>query len=322
MPDAIDQWLVGDVRITRIAEMEMGGLPPSALFVGLTHDRVLATDWLVPDYAGPDGSLRLSNHCFVIESDGKKIVVDTCVGNDKQRTAPNFDHQNSPFLARLSAAGFPPESIDFVLCTHMHVDHVGWNTRWDGLRWAPTFPSARYLFGRTEWAHFREESIRQGDIESDVAASMDAEQVVADSIRPVIDAGLADFVESDHRITRDIALFSTPGHTPGHVSVLVQSEGCRAVIGGDVIHHPIQIADRTICATVDTDRRQAQKTRSDLLDRLAGTDALLLGTHFPAPSGGLVTRNHEGWKFAPYCGEVPNRRDGAGIPTAPSAPLN
>ena len=142
MPDAIDQWLVGDVRITRIAEMEMGGLPPSALFVGLTHDRVLATDWLVPDYAGPDGSLRLSNHCFVIESDGKKIVVDTCVGNDKQRTAPNFDHQNSPFLARLSAAGFPPESIDFVLCTHMHVDHVGWNTRWDGLRWAPTFPSA------------------------------------------------------------------------------------------------------------------------------------------------------------------------------------
>ncbi len=301
MVNEVDRWQVGQVRITRVVETEMAGLPPSAVFRDLDEDDVRQRSWLVPAYAGADGSLRLSHHAFVIESLGKTIIVDTCVGNDKARSAENFNQLDTPFLGRLAEAGYLPELIDYVLCTHMHVDHVGWNTRWDGVRWVPTFPNARYLFGRIEWEHFRQEAVAMGDVTSPVAAMLDVEAVIADSIRPIIDRDLADFVQTDHRLTDDVSLFATPGHTQGHVSVRILSEGQEAVISGDVLHHPIQIADSAICASVDMDSDLAEATRRTLLERIAGNEVILLGTHFTAPSGGKVVRDQGGWLLEPCC---------------------
>lgn len=288
MPYTADAWQIGNVTVTRIVENENGGFPPGLMFHDLTEQRVREIAWLQPHYADSTGALRLSFHAFVIESAGKRIIVDTCVGNDKERAAEHFNRLNTAFLERLAAAGFPPESIDYVLCTHMHIDHVGWNTRWDGAQWVPTFPAARYLFARLEWEHFQKEAASSGDVPAEMAAMLQCEAVIADSVRPVIDRGLATFVESDHQITSEVSLLPTPGHTPGHVSVAISSAGQRAVITGDVIHHPVQILDPSISATVDHDRRRAEATRRALITECVDQDVLVLGTHFPAPSGGKI----------------------------------
>jgi glyoxylase-like metal-dependent hydrolase (beta-lactamase superfamily II) len=183
----------------------------------------------------------------------------------------------------------------------MHVDHVGWNTRWDGMQWVPTFPNARYLFGRLEWAHMREEVIPMGDVPIAMAAMLECATVIADSIRPIVDHKLVDFVETNHRITEDVTLFPTPGHTPGHVSVAVNSAGMKAIIAGDVIHHPVQIFDPSISTMLDSDRSLARITRQTLIDEIADSDSILLGTHFVAPSGGRIVRTGRHGRFIP-CG--------------------
>lgn len=307
MADIAERWRIGNVTITRIVEAEQEGVPPSAIFQDLSEQDVRALSWLRPHYSGADGRLRLSNHSFVIESCGRRIMVDTCVGNDKDRAADMFHRLDTPFLERMAAAGFAPDTIDYVLCTHMHVDHVGWNTRRDGRQWVPTFPNARYLFGRVEWDHCRQEAIETGDVPAGMAAMLQPEAVIADSIRPIVDAGLADFVETDHRVTEEVALFPTPGHTPGHVSVRIASAGYSAVITGDVIHHPVQFARPAISATVDHDRERARATRRSLIEDNADQDVILLGTHFAGASGGRVVRDGAGWRFLPC-------RDGAGAP--------
>jgi glyoxylase-like metal-dependent hydrolase (beta-lactamase superfamily II) len=163
LSDAIDRWTVGNVPITRVVEFEIGGFPPGFMFAGLTEERVKSVAWLHPHYADPDGTIRYAVQAFVIVSQGRRIIVDTCVGNDKDRNNESWNHLKLPFLERLTEAGYPPESIDFVLCTHLHLDHVGWNTRWDGSKWVPTFPNARYLFGRVEWEHWSREAHSNGD---------------------------------------------------------------------------------------------------------------------------------------------------------------
>src|SRR5690606_7188683 len=128
----------------------------------------------------------------------------------------------------LVAAGYDPDTVDIVLCTHLHFDHVGWNTRWDGTRWVPTFPNARYLFGKGEYDHWKHHD--------DGSHNMDH---FADAIDPVVEAGLVDFIPAEHQVCAEVSLFPTPGHTPGHVSVLIRSQGQEAVITGDLMHHPL-----------------------------------------------------------------------------------
>ena len=157
----------------------------------------------------------------------------------------------------MASAGFPVESIDTVVCTHLHVDHVGWNTRLTDAGWVPTFTGARYLFGRSEWEHWsKSPDTQDGD-------------VIGDSVRPVVDAGLVDLVESDHQLTDEIQLESTPGHTPGHVSVRIKSRGEEAVITGDLIHHPIQCAEIEWASRFDVDPGKALETRRAFLARCA-----------------------------------------------------
>lgn len=282
----VSRWKIGAVAITRVVEMEGPG-PGTFLFADAVPERLLQHAWLKPHFVTSDGRTIGAIHTFVIESEGRTIVVDTCVGNDKPRTVRHWNMRRGSFLKDLARAGYPREVVDAVLCTHLHVDHVGWNTmRVDG-RWVPTFPNARYLFGRREWEHW--------------SVTRDAHDaaVQSDSVRPVLDAGLAELVETDHRLTCEVWLEHTPGHTPGHVSVRVASLGEEAVITGDLMHHPVQCAEPQWASRFDVDPEVARRTRRAFLERYADRAVLVLGTHFATPTAGRVVRDGKVWRFEP-----------------------
>ena len=282
----MSSWQVGAVTITQVVESK-GASPPSFFFPDVAPEDVQRHAWLRPHFAHRDGRLFASIHAFVVESEGRRIVVDTCVGNDKERDLAMWNRLQGPFLEKLAAAGHSPESMDVVLCTHLHVDHVGWNTRLVDGRWVPTFPNARYLLGRTELAHWL------------ASAGDEDRRIMADSVRPILDAGLADPVESDHAVTGEVRLEPTPGHTPGHVSVRIRSQGREAVITGDVMHHPVQCAEPRWQSHFDVDPDAARATRRRFLEEQADRDVLVLGTHFAAPTAGHVVRAGAAWEFRP-----------------------
>jgi glyoxylase-like metal-dependent hydrolase (beta-lactamase superfamily II) len=227
----------------------------------------------------------MSVHALLVESEGRRILVDTCVGNDKERSIPGWDRRQGPFLDDLEEAGFAPDSIDTVLCTHLHIDHVGWNTRLEDGRWVPTFPRARYLFARDEYEWW-------------VANDDEAYgPVIQDSVRPVFDAGLVDLVDPAHVVTEEVRLEPTPGHTPGHVSVHIASRGEEAVITGDLMHHPVQCAHPEWGSSADVDPEAALRTRRAFLERYADRPVLVVGTHFAAPTAGHLVRDGGSWRL-------------------------
>ena len=284
--NAFLRWQIGAVRITRVAELGGEPFPSTFMFSASSPELVQRHTWLRPHFAHEDGRLYGSIHSFVIESGTRRIIVDTCVGNDKVRTIKAWSMLQGPFIQRLTEAGFPPESIDTVMCTHLHVDHVGWNTRLVEGKWVPTFPNARYLFGRKEWEHWASEAAehRDGD-------------VLGDSVRPIFDAGLAELVDMQHALTPEVRLEPTPGHTPGHVSVRISSRGAEAVITGDLMHHPLQCAEPDLANNFDVDVAAARRTRRDFLSRYSNQPVLVLGTHFAPPTGGHVVDADGAWRF-------------------------
>jgi glyoxylase-like metal-dependent hydrolase (beta-lactamase superfamily II) len=287
-------WQIGQMKITQVVEAGPSPTSPKFLFKDPPADLVQQHPWLFPHFAQADGKLLMSVHAFVIESAGRTIVVDTCVGNDKPRQNPGWNRLQTNFLADLAAAGFAPERIDTVLCTHLHVDHVGWNTRWDGGKWVPTFPNARYLFARTEWQHWADEAAARRAANPDAGPEDD---VFGDSVQPIVDAGLADLVAMDHRLTDAVWLEPTPGHTPGHVSVRIRSGGQDAVITGDLMHHPIQCSEPDRLVKFDSDATMARETRRRFLACCAADRSLVLGTHFAHPTAGRVVAAGAAWRF-------------------------
>jgi glyoxylase-like metal-dependent hydrolase (beta-lactamase superfamily II) len=264
-------WTVGKVKISKIVEMETVG---STRFIlpQATNDQIQQMPWLIPHFATEEGRLRMSVHSLIVETPTRRIMVDTCIGNDKQgRKVPTWNGLNNPFLENMTAAGYPPESIDTVLCTHLHVDHVGWNTRLSGGKWVPTFPNARYVFGKIEYDYW--------------AAHSDSDEhkaVFDDSVRPVVEAGRVDLVGSDQKLGNEITLIPTPGHSPGHMSIHIVSEGETALLTGDVAHHPCQMAHLGWSSTADSDPKQSAATRRELFSRFADTPTLVIGGHFSA----------------------------------------
>ena len=281
----LTRWKIGAATITRVIEIE-GSSPGSFFFAEATPERLLQHAWLQPHFLTAEGRAIASIHAFVIESDGRAIIVDTCIGNDKPREVKAWNLRQGRFLSDLAEAGFPRERIDTVLCTHLHVDHVGWNTMLIDGRWVPTFPNARYLFARKEWEHWSSEP-----------PGPDRE-VRNDSVRPVIDAGLADLVEEDHRLTSEVFLEPTPGHTPGHVSVRIVSRGEEAVITGDLMHHPVQCAQPQWASRFDVDADAARHTRRKFLERYCGRPVLVLGTHFATPTAGRIVKDGDAFRFS------------------------
>jgi glyoxylase-like metal-dependent hydrolase (beta-lactamase superfamily II) len=279
----MQRWQIGDVTITRVIESE-AAFDMSMLLPNATPENIRKEEWLRPNFADAEGAAKLSIHAFGIETAGRKIIVDTCVGNDKRRDGfPTMNMLHTSFVSDLANAGFARESVSLVLCTHLHLDHVGWNTMLEGDRWVPTFPNARYLIGRKEWEHW-------GANEKDDA-------VIADSVRPIFDARLVDLVETDYRITDEIWLEPTVGHTPGHVSVRISSQGQEAVISGDLMHHPIQLGHPEWKCTFDTDPEQGCKTRRDFMERYADKPVLVLGTHFATPTAGHIVKQGGAFRF-------------------------
>ena len=281
------KWRVGEVTVTKIVELEVTGgsrfILPQA-----TYEEVLPISWLQPDFADERGRLKMSIHALVVETPTRRILVDTCLGNDKEnRRIPTWNKLQTSFLSDLAAAGYPRQAIDTVVCTHLHVDHVGWNTTRESDRWVPTFPNARYLMGRIEYAHWMSQRERDEMI-----------AVLADSVAPVWDAGLVDLVETDHRICDEVSLVPTPGHTPGHVSVRLASQSEAALITGDFMHHPCQIARPGWSSTADSDPKWARQTREQMLSNLADTPTLVIGTHFAGRTAGHIVRDSDAFRLA------------------------
>lgn len=277
------KWRIGDVTITRVVELTSSTVG-NYILPQATEDRISAIDWIGP-FVDDDRQLVLSFHSLVIETEGQILIVDTCIGNDKERTYPKWNRMQSSYLQDLGAAGFETDSIETVLCTHMHVDHVGWNTRYLDGKWQATFPNARYLYAEDEWRHWQNEN------------QAEYGPVIDDSVRPIFDAGLADLVSSDHRVTSDVRLESTPGHTPGHVSVHITSRGEEAVITGDMVHHPCQIAYPEWSTTADVDPDMAAVTRARFLDSYADRPVLVIGTHFAGPTAGKLVRDGDSYRL-------------------------
>ena len=215
----------------------------------------------------------MSIHSLLVETPSRRIIVDTGLGNDKQgRNVPTWNNRKDPFLETLTAAGFPPDSIDTVLCTHLHVDHVGWNTS-----------SGRRQMGadlRQRALRVRQDRVRALARPQRRARRMSA--VFDDSVKPIADAGKADLVASDARLADEITLIPTPGHSPGHMSIHIKSDGEEGLLTGDVAHHPCQMAHLDWSSTADSDPKQSAATRRELFSRFADTPTLVIGGHFNA----------------------------------------
>ena len=283
--DGLQRWKVGDVLITGVCEAQTDHIPPQFFFPDVTTDDVRRHDWAVPAYADEQGNVSLRVQAFVVEVGSRTIVVDPCVGNGRQRAFPFWSRQEWPFMDRFEAAGFDAGAVDTVLHTHLHADHVGWGTRPDGDGgWVPTFERARYLYTQAEL-----DAVKNG--------TYGEPEVWTDSVGPVFDAGLGAVVASDAELGDGMRLEATTGHTPGHVSLWIESGDEVAMVSGDWIHNPVQLAEPTWREIGDDDPDEARVTRARLLELLAASGALLLGTHFGAPSGGRVVKDGAAYRF-------------------------
>lgn len=283
----IKHWTFGDVTITRIVEVNEHVDPITMLSTDADAETVKRYDWLVPHFATPEGLMKISFQAFAMKTPEKTIVIDTCIGADRQREFEIFTNMQTSYLEDLAEAGYDPDAVDIVLCTHLHFDHVGWNTKLENGRWVPTFPNARYLFGKKEHAHWQ--AVRETG-----APHMEH---FDDAIDPVFEAGLVDLIETPYQVCDGVSLFPTPGHTPDHVSVLVSTPEQEIVITGDLMHHPLQLAEPQLRVNADSDKDQGVATRRAFCERFENKAAFVIGSHFCEPTGGYIIRDKTNWRF-------------------------
>ena len=281
---------IGDVRVRGLVDLDGYALDLKHVFPDVEPARYEGhLHWLSPMHV-KGNELFLVIRSMLIEVDGRRILIDACVGEMKPRpTRPLFNMRRaSGFLDRLSAMGVAPESIDVVFCTHLHIDHVGWNTRLENGRWVPTFPRARYLFGRTELAHWQ----AQPNLPEVNGGSF------VDSVVPILEAGLVDLVEDGYELAKGLTLRALPGHTPGQLGVDVVRGGQRALFLGDTMHSPIQLVCPDLSPSFDSSKEMARATRRAVLEAAAEDKRLLLPCHFRGPLGCHVKRHGDGFVFA------------------------
>ena len=274
-------WTVGDTTVTRIEEQVGPNDMPAGVFLPLLDRERFAAHlaWMVPTHYDPTADkLITSNHSWLVRTPQRTILVDSCAGNHKERPwLPRFHRLDTPFIERLAAAGARPQDIDIVLCTHLHADHVGWNTCLSDGRWVPTFPNAKYLFSRLENERW-DPSVGQRRRENPGRAAM-----YDDSVLPVIEAGQAVLLEGEHEIDDHLRIEPSPGHTPGHVILKLGHGHASGVFCGDVLHHPVQVHEPGWSTRFCDDPLMAATTRRQVLAECAETRSLLFPTHFAAP---------------------------------------
>jgi glyoxylase-like metal-dependent hydrolase (beta-lactamase superfamily II) len=275
-------WKVGGVEITRLVEVWKWEDDIWMVLEDSKPPICQTQPWLLPNHVTPEGRMFINFQAFVVKAGKRRIMIDTCIGADRERQFPVFTNMRTTFMEDLAAAGVAASEVDTVLCTHLHFDHVGWNTHLVNGRWIPTFPNARYLFSRKEYDHWL--MLRD-------TGGYHGINHLSDAVDPVMEAGLVDFIPHDHAITEEIRLFPTPGHTPGHVSVHIRSQGQEAVITGDMMHHPIQVAMPEHAATFDMDKPAGARTRVEFVNSFQGKPVLIIGSHFAEPGAGYIVRN-------------------------------
>lgn len=288
---------VGSCQVSRIEEMLTPGFDPKFLL----PDFDPAVFGKHPELREPNfwhaasSKVMSSMHSWLIRMDGKIILVDTGCGNHKTRALPLFQRFHMldlPYLDALAAEGVRPEQVDLVICTHLHIDHVGWNTVLKDGRWVPTFPHARYVFGRREFEHWRAPDAGLSKLPENA-------DVIADSVMPIVEAGLADFVDSGDRILPGLEVADAAGHTAGQLMVTLTSGRDAVVFSGDCIHQPLQVFRPDWNSRFCEDPETARATRRRLLAYCADRGAVIMPAHFGAPHAGFVQRAGDGWIFKP-----------------------
>ena len=288
---------IGDIQVARVYET-ITRTKVSSWFPGVDAKLLRPyLDWLVPLHYDPaTDTFPMLIQSWVLRSGSRTILIDTCFGNDKDRPGYGYaDHLRTPYLDRLRAVGVAPEDVDIVLCTHLHLDHCGWNTRLENGRWVPTFPNAKYIWSRLD----QDDSLQQM---TDQRALPFARTVYADSVAPVIAAGQARAVDGVFAVDDNILLRPAPGHSPGSLRIEVTSRGKTGVFSGDILHSALQIPLWQYGSVIDFDRREATEARHALLAFCADNDALLLPAHFPAPYVARIVRNGDSFAMQPGWG--------------------
>lgn len=297
---------IGDAAITRIDELSLAAFQFDMLYPGADPEALLRQRARLEagSFDPATGTFIQSIHSWLVRTPHHTILIDTATGNDKNRPdIPPLHQLNAPFLARLAAAGVAPEEVDYVLLTHVHADHVGWNTRLVDGRWTPTFPNATYIFSRIEQAYG--ESLADGaepaaDPALGPALRKPADRVYDDSVRPVIDAGLARLVTVDgSEVLKGISFIPTPGHSVDHASIRLVSRGEQALFAGDVMHHPLQVYEPSLNSCFCEFPQAALRSRNFVLEDAADSGATVFTTHFAQSSTGRITRSGErfAWQF-------------------------
>lgn len=284
---------IGDFEVRRISEFEGPFIAPEAFFPA--YDPKILDD--NPDMRGPGlidpatGKLVFSFHSFVVKTAHHTILVDSCLGNDKERpTRPQFHRLKTSYLADLARAGVQPEAVDFVLCTHLHWDHVGWNTRLENGRWVPTFPNARYVIAQREFDHWQAVAARGEDSPHRLAFE--------DSVLPIVRSGQSLLVGDDYALDDGFWFEPAPGHTPGNVVIHARSHGDEAIFLGDILHHQFQLMMPEWSTVACSDRDQSRRTRIRLIEEHAERGTRLMPGHFPAPTVGRIVRRGSAYRYA------------------------
>jgi glyoxylase-like metal-dependent hydrolase (beta-lactamase superfamily II) len=280
------KFAVGDFTIHRVIEQETTFLPALDLFPSMTPDRLAENRPWMREAGALDAEdvLILCFQSYIVETPHHTILIDSCIGNHKPRPRPKWNMKtDDTYMRALASAGFSVEDIDFVMCTHLHVDHVGWNTRLEGSHWVPTFPNARYVFAKAEFDYWTEQNAK-----TPVPA-------FGDSVLPVVEARRAEIVRSDYAIGDHLRILPTPGHTPGHVAFTLGRGKDEAVFSGDLMHSPLQTRYPELSPKFDVDQAQAAATRRNFLERYCDTDTLCCTAHFPSPSTGKIRRLGNGF---------------------------
>jgi glyoxylase-like metal-dependent hydrolase (beta-lactamase superfamily II) len=283
---------IGDVRVTRIEEQMGPGFPAKDFFPEFDAEVFAAeAKWLAPNYYQPEsGKLVTSLHSWLVRTGKYTILVDSCSGNHKPRPGmPRFDMLNTKYLERLREAGVEPEQIDFVMCTHLHVDHVGWNTRLDNGKWVPTFPNAKYVMSKTDHDFWAAEA-KLPKTEAFIRNTYN------DSVLPVVEAKKAEFVAGgEHEMCGCFRIKPAPGHTPGQIRLDLESRGKRAIFSGDALHNPVQVPVWNWNSVFCEDRDLARKTRHTLLADCVEQGALLMPAHFAPPHAAYIKSKGDGF---------------------------
>jgi glyoxylase-like metal-dependent hydrolase (beta-lactamase superfamily II) len=305
------EFSVGDMSVIKVHELDLNGFAATQLLPGL-DPMVVAKhpDWIDSrTYDLQTGHVLMSVHTWVVRIEGKVILIDTGAGNDKDRpTLKVLDHLHNPYLERLAAIGVQPEAVDYILLTHIHADHVGWNTRLEGDRWVPTFPNATVICSDLEWRYGA--SLTAGDEEN--LAKVRREAGVGLPFRIPVPGVFLDSMmplEADERVRRvrvdggeilkGIRFLSTPGHSIDHAAISITSQGSEAIFGGDVMHHPLELCEPDLVSMFCEFPQGARRSRRWLARHAAERNALYFSSHFPSTSVGRITKTGEnfGWEF-------------------------